>query len=411
MAARWQVLLFAVGLFACSEESAPPSGAPDKPTYYEHVAPILAERCNACHADGGIGPMRLDTFELARDAAASIKAATQSGSMPPFHVNASGDCNDYKNARVLDEAELETLARWADQGAPEGDASLGNPSPKTPPTLGEVSLTLDPGVEYEPNASVDDDYRCFVIDPGVTSDVFVTGYDVHPGVRSEVHHVVVYSTDNAGEAAAARSLDDAEAGPGYTCFGGPGTGGGRTLAAWAPGTGATLYPAKTGLRLIANQPVVVQVHYNQATLPDRTTIDLQTATSVPKEAIITATFNLGLELSPGQENVETTVVQPFGALGLPYKIHGVYPHMHTYGRTMRVDVVQGGAETCLVDVPDYAFGWQEFYWYDEPVVLDAVLPGAYEMRCGYDTRGAKSTIRWGEGTGDEMCIAAFYVTL
>ncbi len=395
----------------CGSDETEEAGAPAKPTYNEHVGAILNQHCASCHAAGQIGPFALDSYDAAKPLAASIQASTAARRMPPFHVDGSGECNTYQDARLLTEAEIETLARWADQGAPEGDPGTKPPAPAAPPALGAVSLTLDPGVAYLPDPSLDDDYRCFVVDPGLTSDTFLTGYEVHPGEPSEVHHVVVFSTDTPAEAQAARDLDAADETAGYRCFGGAETGGGRSLVAWAPGTGATLYPQGTGLRLIAGQPVVVQVHYNQGTLPDRTTVDLQLEDSVPYEALITAAFNLNLDLSPDQASVTSSATTLLPASGLPFRIHGVYPHMHNYGRSMRVDMQWGAQSACLVDAPDYAFGWQQFYFYEEPLEFAPGLGGTLDISCTFDTRGAPGTVRWGEGTGDEMCIAAFYVTL
>ena len=57
------MLLF---LFACNQESKNPEQQPDDTagiTYYQDVAPILAQHCVSCHrADGG-APFPLDTFQ------------------------------------------------------------------------------------------------------------------------------------------------------------------------------------------------------------------------------------------------------------------------------------------------------------------------------------------------------------
>lgn len=384
----------------------------DEVTYYGDVATILNDNCVSCHVAGGIGPFALDDYTSAKTSSAAIKAATESGRMPPFHVDASGDCNEYKDARILSDEQISTLAAWSKAGAPEGDPADAPPPPAELPTLEAVSLTLDPAVEYTPNPNVDDDYRCFIIDPGLESDAFLTAYQVKPGVLSEVHHVVVFSIDSDEQELAAAELDAGEEGPGYTCYGGPGTGGApRTLVVWAPGTGATKYPEDTGLRVAAGRPVVMQVHYNQGTLPDRTTIDLTLEESVPYEAFISAAINLNLSLTPGMADVGSEVTAPFDATGVSYRVHGVYPHMHTYGRSMRATMLQDGEETCLVNVPDYAFGWQQFFFYEDPVVVDGNIGGSYSIECSYDTRGATGPIGWGEGTGDEMCIAGLYITL
>ena len=64
----------------------------------------------------------------------------------------------------------------------------------------------------------------------------------------------------------------------------------------------------------------------------------------------------------------------------------------------------------MVDVPSYSFAWQQFYFYEEPITIPFGESGQFDIRCGYDTRGATKTVHFGEGTGDEMCLNGFYVT-
>jgi Copper type II ascorbate-dependent monooxygenase, C-terminal domain len=385
----------------------------DGPTFYQDVAPLMAEHCWSCHSEGNIAYLPLTSYARASAAAELIVDVTESGRMPPYHVDASGDCQSFRDARTLSDRQLELLADWADAGAPAGDET---PLPHAaPPTeLSEVSVTLDPGESYVPDPALDDDYRCFLVDPAITSDRFLTAYRVRPGELAEVHHVLLYSTDNAAEAARAAQLDAAEPGPGYTCFGGSGTGAGRTLAGWAPGTGATRYPEGTGLRVIGGQPLIMQIHYNQnavsATRPDHTVIELTLADRVDKEAIITGTLDLSLQLAPGNAELVQSAALPVPPLTSKLEIYGVYPHMHRYGRALDVAYDRGGDSTCLAKVPDYDFNWQQFFFYDQPVIITPPGGGYFRISCTYDTRGATDTIYWGEGTDDEMCLAGLYVT-
>ena len=41
-----------------------------------------------------------------------------------------------------------------------------------------------------PNGGTDD-YRCFLLDPRIAGDTFVTGFDIVPGQPAEVHHVIL----------------------------------------------------------------------------------------------------------------------------------------------------------------------------------------------------------------------------
>jgi hypothetical protein len=381
----------------------------DAPTYYQDVAPILAQNCLSCHSPGGIAPLPLGSYAEAQVAATRIAAETAARRMPPFHVDNSGDCGTFRDARWLDDDAIATLGSWSAAGAPEGTEA---PAPSVPllPTLANVSVTVDAGSAYTPRTGADDDYRCFLVDLAIDRDHFLTGYEVKPDAVSQVHHVVLYSVDSAAEQAIAEGLDAAEDGPGYTCFGGSGTGAGRSLAVWTPGAGATSYPEGTGLRVVGGRPLIMQIHYNRGTLPDRSAVDLTLVESVEKEAFFTGTFDISLALTPGMEHIEQTAALPLPALPGPMQIHGAYPHMHRYGRSLRVEYDADGASTCLVNVPDYDFAWQQFFFYEEPVTIEPPGGGYFRIACGYDTRGADAPITWGEGTDDEMCIAALYAT-
>ncbi|MEJ7734785.1 MAG: hypothetical protein WKG00_37050 [Polyangiaceae bacterium] len=396
------------------QETDPPEDqgtVPGSPTWHEHVGPLVKAKCSSCHSAGNIGPFPLETYDDVVTYSGAARVAVEDRRMPPWHVDESGDCNTFRDSRRLTDVQIATIGRWIDQGMALGDPELAPPPPSSGPELSEVNSTVDPGAEYAPNADLADDYRCFLVDPGVADDSFLTAYEVKPGAPSVVHHVILYSLDTATDEAIAESLDDGEAGDGYTCFGGSGVSTSRPLVVWAPGTGPTLYPQGTGLRMVGGRKAVMQVHYSLAagSKPDRTTIDLQYRSSVDKEAIITSTYDLDLNLDPGQAKAEegsSITLPPYLA---SVQIHGVYPHMHKLGRSLRVDLGELAGNSCLIDVPDYEFNWQQFYFYDEPVILEPG-PSVLSIACSYDTRGVDKPVYWGEGTSDEMCIAAFYVS-
>src|SRR5262245_25521724 len=59
-------------------------------TYYQDVAPILAERCVACHSPGNLAPFSLDNFHDAMTYAPLIKPALNNKLMPPLPPNQDG---------------------------------------------------------------------------------------------------------------------------------------------------------------------------------------------------------------------------------------------------------------------------------------------------------------------------------
>src|SRR5262249_8921600 len=137
---------------------------------------------------------------------------------------------------------------------------------------------------------------------------------------------------------------------------------------------------------------------------------LALAESVPHEGIISGVGDFDLNLAPGQKEVTQTATTTMQTSPVPISIHGVFPHMHRFGRTQRLEVQQGGKTSCLVDVPDWSFSWQQFYFYEKPFVIQPG-GGSTTITCTYDTTDAKKTLHFGEGTGDEMCLTGVYYSL
>ena len=270
-----------------------------------------------------------------------------------------------------------------------------------------MDATLDIGGDYLPADTRADDYRCFVVDPGLPADKLLVAYEVVPGEPRVVHHAVLYMLASDEAAAAAAALDAAEAGLGYTCFGGARVEGAASVAAWAPGTPVTRYPDGTGVRVPGGRKAVLQIHYNLAAgaLRDHTRVQLQLADTVPHEAVLAPLANGDLSLPPGQPLVTSAAVGDVPD-GPGFDMLGVYPHMHLRGRTLRVERLRDDQATCLLNVPSWDFHWQEFFFYDSPVDLRA--GDRLRITCGYDTSADTKTVTWGEGTADEMCVAGIY---
>lgn len=416
---RWTVAIAAgfAGLGACTgstpdqlpAEDTQPGDPPaaGAPTYYRDIAPILARDCNECHHTGGIAPLALTTYEEVAPFAELLAAVTAERTMPPSNLDNSGACNTFIGARWLADADIATLSEWAQAGAPAGAATHEPPQGPPPWRLDRVDLTIEMPRPYTPSGPDEDEYRCFIIDPGVDEDAFVTGFEVRLGRPEMVHHMTLFALDSAEDEQAAAERDAAEPGDGYTCFSDPEVPS-RWLVSSGPGDRGGPLPAGTGLRMIAGRKTVLQMHYNRrnGSAADRTAIDLELEPGVAHEAFVASVADVDIDLPPGQPAaVETDTVVPGGE----FKVWGVWPHMHDLGATMRVTIEHpGGGESCLAQVNDYAFHWQQFAFYDAPLRLHA--DDTLRVTCTYDTTGRDTPTTWGYKTDDEMCIAFFYST-
>ena len=166
---------------------------------------------------GGIAPFSLQTYGQARRNRTAIAAAVGTRLMPPWH--AERKFRRYLWDPSLSKAQISAITRWAAAGGPKGDAA--SPGAPLPPVSGgltraDVRLQLP---TYTPKRGKRDDYHCFVV-AWPDQSRYVTGFDVAPGERREVHHMIVFGA-LPRDAATVDAWDAAEPGPGYSCYGGP----------------------------------------------------------------------------------------------------------------------------------------------------------------------------------------------
>ena len=442
------------------------------PSYTRTVAPLIAEKCAGCHRLGGIAPFRLDTAASAKKHAALIAAAVSGRVMPPWPPGPASPAYVGQGERTLTAAQRAAIVAWARAGGP-----VDGPAPPTPPVTtpspraGETQVELPLPAVYTAAAKggATDDYRCFLLDPGLTTDAFVTSARIVPGAARVVHHVILFRVDPA-QVGEAQRLDRAGSGLGWPCFGGTGIavrgagdlGDAPWVSAWAPGWGAGRLPDGTGVALTAGSRIVMQVHYNllngKAADRSRAVLTLAPATAglKPLETVLLpAPVELACarrELGPlcNRDAALAEMQRKYGAqasytplwllvlcrgdavhirpsattscdrrLARPTTIHVAAGHMHLLGVSIRVELNPGTARRrVLLDIPRWDFQWQNGYQLTQPVMAGAgdVLRVTCRHDVGKRLRGEDGIPRtpryvtWGEGTTDEMCLGIVQVT-
>jgi Copper type II ascorbate-dependent monooxygenase, C-terminal domain len=387
------------------------------PTYSEHVAPLIHDHCSGCHSEGGIAPLQLSTYEQVKNFGERIKVATAARIMPPFLPDNSGKCGTYFDANWLSDAQIALLGSWVDNGMPEGEPE----EPLAPlafAALDDATNEARMETNYLPDGALADDYRCFLLEDDFTGSAtgYLTEFEVVPGDKRVVHHVIAYQPRNAAGVEQARMMAAQDERMGYACFGSSGITGARMLMNWAPGGGVVKHPEGTGVPVDPSLPLVLQVHYNTAggVFEDQTRIRMKLAPEVRHPMTPWFYSDAQLTLPPGQEEVEKLITTPFAAVRQfagetgsgPMTIMGVRAHMHTLGVKMEIERIAGGDPTCLLSIPRYNFHWQRSYFLQQPVSLDPA--DSLRVRCVYDTRKRTTPTSWGEGTSDEMCLATIY---
>ncbi len=369
-----------------------------------------------------------------------------------------------------------------DKAAPAGTAETTAPaptlsesagvSPQAAPVrrkalrAGERRVPLAMARDYTPSAPTGagtDDYRCFLLDPKLTQDQFITGFNVLPGNPDVVHHVIMFRVP-ADVVPMAEQKDDATPGEGWTCFGNAGLGGRADLdnapwiGAWAPGGKEQVYGNGFGERLDAGSRVVMQVHYNllKGQAPDRSGAELRLApVSTKIKALETRLIPAPVEMPcrAGHEDgplcdrtaALADVKKRFGegpgsiadlihylcgpikagpvqsctqTITAPETIRGVAGHMHLLGKSVKIEVNPGTASAqTLLDIPVWDFDDQS----SRPVRAVRLKPqDTVRVTCRHTqalrdrlpsfTGQPDKYVLWGEGTTDEMCLGILLVT-
>ena len=166
-------------------------------TFARDVAPIFQKNCQQCHQSGAVGPMPLTTFEEARPWARAIKQKVLQGEMPPYRYDRDVGIQKLKHDLRLSEAEMQTIARWVDTGAPLGNPADLPPPPKFPdPKEWAFAAQFGPPdvvVRTKPftlAAQGQDVWWRPVVPTGLTKDRCIKAISVKPSVkgRAAAHH-------------------------------------------------------------------------------------------------------------------------------------------------------------------------------------------------------------------------------
>src|SRR6266536_5830774 len=158
--------------------------------------------------------------------------------------------------------------------APAGHVHGAPPPPPAPLRPGErfVEVGLQRPYQSTPPQGGTDEYRCFLIDPGLTESAYLTGNQVLPQNPAIVHHAIIFKVAQT-MVAPAKDVDAQTPGDGWPCFGGIGLtdhdsfaggerAGGTFITAWGPGGKETLLGNNTGFLFEPGAQIVLQVHYN-----------------------------------------------------------------------------------------------------------------------------------------------------
>jgi len=342
-------------------QNSPPAAG--QVTFTKDVAPILQRSCQTCHRPGMMAPMSLLTYQDARPWARSMKTKVANREMPPWFIDKNVGIRKFKGDPSLTDAEVDTIVKWVDDGAPQG-----NPADMPPPrkfadldvwNIGKPDVIIQMPKPYILKAHGPDEFADVLVDPGFKQDMYVTAIETRP-IETAGYKVIHHATSNMIE-----DEDDPT---------------GLFLNEYAIGKAADVYPPDSGRLIKAGS----KINFNLHMTPDgeETPVRVQLGLKVlPKGVLpknVAFTQHMGdvndLDIPAG------AVVRNDGYFRLPRPalISAFQPHMHMRGKAQCMEAIYpdiradsarpGPARTEMIScVSHFNFDWSVTYPYADDV--------------------------------------------
>jgi mono/diheme cytochrome c family protein len=409
-------MLLRTALAAAALGTAAMAAPKSKVTFHKDVLPVLQKHCQECHRPGEIAPMPLLNYQQARPWAKAMKEQALKGKMPPWPAEAG--FAKFSNDRSLTKAEIDVLAAWADQGAPEG-----NPKDAPPPvkfTEGwnipkpDLIIEMPTAVDIPEKGEIE--YTYMVVPTNFTEDKWVSMVEVRPGNRRVVHHAVIYVREPGGtwlaEAKPGVPYIPPVKSPGQRFLNTAGAGN-DVLTIYTPGMVPSVWGPGRAKQIKAGSDLIFQMHYtaNGKAGKDQTRIGLVFSKEPPKERVITfAALNNMFKIPAGDPNYTAKAAVPINNEGI---LLSFFPHLHLRGKGFEYDVVHpDGKRETMLKLKYWDLNWQLDYRLAEPMRLK---PGSkIEVRATWDNSKNNPNnpdptrdVTWGEQSWEEMLVGFF----
>jgi len=366
-----------------------------KISYSDRIAPLLADKCVACHRDGGVAPWAMTGFDIVRGFAPMMREVVRTKRMPPWH--ADPHYGSFVGDRSMTNADAKDLVHWIEAGAPRGNG----PDPLatldkawTEWSLGKPDLIVEvPSYDVPATGVINYQYPRAANPLG--RDVWIRAIEIIPGNRSVVHHVLA-------------GIDDPGSGERRAIRGQMGE-----LGGYAPGKNAVAYPANTGILLRKEANFRFQVHYtpNGKAVTDVTRLGLYFYDKPPKHSLeMSIIYDAALAIPANTKTYSQKLDKVFDS---DVMLYSLLPHAHLRGKAAKFTAhYPDGREEILLSVPRYDFNWQPLYALNPPKLIPAGTQIVMDMSWDNSAQNPANpdpgkVVHWGDQTWEEMNVGWF----
>ncbi len=389
---RITLLLFSLTWMASCEDPTRPSPdsreevpLPDTVTFAEHIAPIVWNNCMPCHRPGSAGPFSLISYRDVAKRTKMVAHVTGTRYMPPWPADPS--YRHFAGERVLTQHEIDLIAKWHQQGAPEGNPDLLAPPPVYPKgsMFGEPDLVVEMKEAFPIKGDNTDRFLFMKLPFEIPQDTFIKAIEFVPGNRKAVHHMnghlIRFDPKKKEDVFQDEWVVDREKVPVQQAYPRMGLlhddGSYPELTPlvcnYLPGVTPTMYPEGIGGYKMGQKGAFLlnDLHYGPlgADTSDQSRFNVFFAQKPPKRP----TMELQMGTLGISDIVPPLVIPPDTVMTFRTKavirqdvsLLTINPHMHLLGKSFLAYAVTPAQDTVpLIRIPEWDFRWQYFYTFE-----------------------------------------------
>ncbi len=339
--------------------------AEERVTFAKDVAPILQQRCQVCHHPGTIAPMSLVTYEQARPWAKSIRTKVVAREMPPWFIDKNVGIQHFSNDMSLTDQEIATIAKWVDDGAPQGNPA-DMPAPRQFPDelawqIGKPDVVVSLPKDLIVKSTGPDWWPDILVDPRLTEDRYIQAIQIIPtNGYPNIHHIRTSMVKAGDTSIHGGSLDgNVELDTNQQ---------GLFLDEYAIGKGPDVFKEGSGRLITAGTKINFEfhLHSNGKETPVNVLLGLKfyPKSYTPKHAVTSMTIgsNAVVDLRPHESNVRSDGYLP---LIKPARLLSFQPHMHTRGKAECIEAIYPTGKTEVLSCARFEFNWMDNYVYSD----------------------------------------------
>lgn len=375
-------------LFACSSNSQNKKEiVPEKPTFAEHIWPIVLKNCVPCHRNGGAGPFPLTSYDEVKRKGKTITKVTGLRIMPPWPADPS--YSHFKDEKYLTQTEIATIRKWFDLQMPEGDPGLVKQAdiPDYRSNIGKPDMVLQMDSVLL-NADFKDRFYLIKIPGILPEEKYVRAVEIVAGQPRYLHHfnghLLLYDDNKKKDVFEGERKVEISEGEYDRDFeqlkllNDDGSKPARIHSAvnYLPGVLGTSYPDGIGTFKLTRKFCFVgnDLHYGPShkQVTDKSVINLfftNTPPSRPTGEIMLGTNGISkivppLKIPPGKITTHRTEYRITEDISLLT----INPHLHMLGKSFWAYAVKPNGDTIpLIRINKWDFRWQYFYTFKKMI--------------------------------------------